>query len=704
MRREPLVFRDFHCIQIPKHIADFALLFIIVLFAAGSAIAAPAGGAGAPAPSLVTVLPDRAPYTSETQGQLLVTPSDQFKGKSLSVDVLYGDKQLAKSFKVEAGVRASIPLQMDALALGDNAITCRLQCDGQELTTTTANVVKLAPKPNEVKIDHVTNSLIVDGRPFLPVGFYCDDNFGTLAEEESLYGFNMISPYWSRRTARTPEDMAKVKDLMDRCASVGVKVNYHLEAACVNLKGQALEDVIKPEIEAFRDHPALLAWYIADEPEYHNVTSDQLQAVYQLVKKLDPYHPICVCIADLKYMPRFTPSMDFIMSDAYPIPHQPVTRVAYSMDRARQGTNNAMPVWDIPQVFGGGEFWFREPTSKEVRVMTYLSLIHGATGIENFVRRPPLGNPNSIVLWNECRNLAMELSQLAPAILSHEPNPKVTSDQQTVQARAFLDRGMLYVLAANTVNQPATMQLKIDGGYTGKANAIFERRDIDVSGGVIKDMIDGMSTRIYTIPVLPIAKEELQPNRDNIVFNYSFEEIVSPGCVSNCYGSRNGCPYANVVLDPFESMHGRYSARMTVPGDNQSIGLIPTLKKTPYTELVELSGRIPTYWYAYKVGDKMTISFWAKGKEPGLVARLSDGCLDGFPKEFTLTQDWQRYEVKTTVTKKRPYPGFALLLMSKGTAWFDMLECTVIPAPPTPPAPPVGQNTKPAEPQVPVPE
>ena len=134
-------------------------------------------------------------------------------------------------------------------------------------------------------------------------------------------------------------------------------------------------------------------------------------------------------------------------------------------------------------------------------------------------------------------------------------------------------------------------------------------------------------------------------------------------------------------MDPFEAKHGRYSVRMTVPGDNQSIGLIPTIKRDHETELVELSGRIPKYYYSYVPGDQLTVSIWAKAKEPGLTMRLSDGAIEGFPKEFALTTEWQRYEATGTVNKKRNYPGLSFHLMSKGTAWFDMMEVTCVPAP-----------------------
>lgn len=664
-----------------------AAVLLPVLLAAGPMQAADAA-------SSLVVTPGRAPYTSETEYQLLVTPSGAFKGKTLSVDVFVRDKRIATGPKLDAGLRTAVPLPVEAFSDGENVLTCKLMESGQELATATTTLVKLPPKPNEVKIDHLTNSLIVDGRPYLPVGFYCDADFGTLAEEESIHGFNMISPYWSRTSARSADELAQVKKALDRCASVGVRMNYHIKAACMGLEGKALDDAIRPEIEAFRDHPALLSWYIADEPEYHSVTPAHLEAAYKLVKKLDPYHPITVCIARLSEMPKFLSAMDIIMSDSYPIPHMPVTHVGDSMDRAHQGTSNAMPVWVIPQVFGGGEFWYREPTAREVRVMTYLALIHGATGIQSFVRRPPIGNPGSPVVWSECRTLAMETSQIAPAIVSQEKAPAVSSSVPDVQARAFLDRGMLFVLAANTSVKPAAMQLKIGAGgaaalasgngpvgprngFSGKADALFERRELDVKDGVLDDMIDGMSTRIYRIPVGPMSRNEVEVSADNLVPNCSFEEIVSAGSPANCYTTRSKHPYANAILDPFVYKHGRQSVRLTVPEDGNAIGLSPVFVRDPAFRPVDRSNKPWPYWYTYKPGDQLTVSIWARGKEPGLTMRLSDGSIEGFPKQFTLTTDWQRYEATGTVNKARRYPGLSFSLVGKGTAWFDLIEVKV---------------------------
>lgn len=657
-----------HWEMFTMHRALYAFFaFILAIAAASSALADVSQ-------TLLTVLPGRVPYTSEKQGQLLVTPSDQLNGKTLSVHVQYQGKDVASECSATAGVRAIVPLSLDTFAQGQNEITCRLMADGQEVAAATVTLTKLDPKPNEVKIDNITNSMIVDDHPFLPFGFYCDGSFGTLAEEESLNGFNMISPYWSKKTKRTPEEISDLRDKLDRCAAVGIRVNYHIESACMRLDGQAQEDAIRAEVEAFRDHPALLSWYIADEPEGNGVTPERLQAAYKLIKALDPYHPIGVCMVGLSAMPKFAPSMDFLMPDAYPVPHQPLTMVGDWVDRGRRGMDYSKPVWFIPQVFGGGEYWYREPTANEVRVMTYLTMIHGATGVQYFVRRPPIGNPGSPVVWSECRTLAMEISQLAPAILSQEPAPKVTCDQPQIESRAFLDRGMLFLIAANTKNEPTTMQLKIDCGYSGKANAIFDRRQVDVRQGALTDMIDGYATRVYQLALTPAPKDDIDIDPDNIVANPSFEEIVSAGSVANCYGSRGDAPYANVSLDPFVARHGRQSVRMTAQSIDQSIGLTPLLLKDPQTKTTELSNKPWPFWFTYTPDEQLKISIWAKAKDPGLTLRISDPFLSGLRKEFQLTADWQRYEVTATETKKKSYSSLSFSLVGKGTAWFDLFQ------------------------------
>ena len=70
-------------------------------------------------------------------------------------------------------------------------------------------------------------------------------------------------------------------------------------------------------------------------------------------------------------------------------------------------------MWAVLQAFGGpAEHWNRLPSWQEERLMSYLSIIHGARGIQYFLE----GLPASRALWAECRKVSLEINALAPAV------------------------------------------------------------------------------------------------------------------------------------------------------------------------------------------------------------------------------------------------------------------------------------------------
>ncbi len=133
------------------------------------------------------------------------------------------------------------------------------------------HITRLPAKANAVQIDELTGGLIVDGLPFFPFGFYCG-HVGDISEKEVVHGFNMIGPYQSN----LPNGLAERKAYMDRCAELGMHVQYGVNSLIGSghngAKGLGMSEedklaLLKSEIIAFRDHPALLSWYINDEPD-----------------------------------------------------------------------------------------------------------------------------------------------------------------------------------------------------------------------------------------------------------------------------------------------------------------------------------------------------------------------------------------------------------------------------------------------------
>ena len=90
---------------------------------------------------------------------------------------------------------------------------------------------------------------------------------------------------------------------MDRCAQLGMKVQYgvnsligagHNGSKGLDKTEEEKFEILKNEVLAFRDHPALLSWYINDEPDGQGRPSELMEKAYQFIHELDPYHPVSI--------------------------------------------------------------------------------------------------------------------------------------------------------------------------------------------------------------------------------------------------------------------------------------------------------------------------------------------------------------------------------------------------------------------------
>jgi hypothetical protein len=592
----------------------------------------------------MTVMPRLSLYTSEAQAEIVADLAEDLDLNGLRLALADQAPQPATDR------RMMLPVDLAAVPDGPTEVTCRLMRGEEVLAQATTAIRKAPPKPNEVKIDNISRSLIADGLPIVPFGYY---TYYPLKEGvmdgEVGRGFNLFSPYHGG--PHEGEKHAPILEYLDRCAQIGMKVNYHLMWPYRrDLTDEVLAQA-RGEIEAVRDHPALLSWYIADEPSLEWV--ENLTKVHNLVKELDPYHPTTIVFYQgAEHARQFTNAMDIVMVDPYPIPSRPVTDVSGAADSINAAFDRGKMLWMVPQAFGGNEWWQREPTAREQRVMTYLALIHGARAVQYFIRSPRVSFPKSPVMWSECGALSLETAELTPALTSDEPAPKVTASVPEVHACALRDHGVITILAANTDKTPQTVRLQLEGvDFTGEADVLFEDRKVSVTAGAIEEPIDDFGTRAYAVPVGPLPEDDLAVDAKNLVVDPSWENMASPGTPSACYASIPGA--ANCFVDSRVARHGRHSLRMTAPTPDE----LPSL--TPFP--------IPV-----KAGQAYRVSIWAKGKAEGVVLKVSLGSVG--KQEFPLTTEWQEYSFSGTAEKdaSRVSPGLAL--GSPGVAWVDLFQ------------------------------
>jgi hypothetical protein len=544
------------------------------------------------------------------------------------------------------------------------------------------NLIVLPYKPNEVKTDRLTGGLIVNKLPFFPFGFYCySPVYPSLPEEEVVKGFNMISPYQKI----TVETLNERKTYMDRCAELGMKVNYNLLSVSggggVGSKIEGLSDEKKrerliSEIKTFRDHPALLGWYISDEPNGSKITPEQLEEIYRIIKENDPWHPVSIVfMAPFLAAKKYSDALDIVMADPYPIPDRPVTVPGEVADQLRTEFKGKRPFWIVPQAFGGGELWSREPTIQEIRSMTWQSIINGATGIQYFVRQGLNYFPKSSATWSECGRMSMEVSELIPWLLSDEETIPVESFSKNVLVSSRLHNGQLIIMAVNKINEPVNTYFRITGIYNGKARVLFENRFVSVKGGVIADQLAPFGSQVYLVNIKP-ERQISEVSNTNLIKDAGFEDLSSPGLPSACYARPGGDRGATYFLDTRENVEGNHSLRIITPVDNKSLAIrfFPFYVKAGASYTISIWAKSDPEQRSFFVTNQENSRLYEKKEMPQYVEIL----LGEFGRSrFVPDKEWREYVTFVTIpndTLALFKTNLILKMPGKGVAWFDQVN------------------------------
>jgi hypothetical protein len=554
--------------------------------------------------------------------------------------------------------------------------------EGGKKYLTRCDLIILPPKSNEVKTDRLTGGLIVNRRQFFPFGFYCySPVYPTLPEEEIVKGFNMIAPYQKI----VPEAFKERQAYMNRCAELGMKVHYNLLSVSggggVGSKMDGYtdsqkRDLLIGEIKAFMDHPALMAWYISDEPTGNKVTPETLEEIYKVVKETDPWHPVSIVfMAPFLSSRKFSHAVDIVMADPYPIPDLPASMVGDVAGKLEKEFNGEKPVWIVPQAFGGGELWSREPSVQEIRSMTYQSIINGATGIQYFVRHGLNAFPKSVSTWNECGRMALEVAEMTPWLLSDEQTNHAESSSKNIAVTTKFHNGQLLILAVNKINEPIRDEIRIEGIGNAKAKVIFENRNIAVNLGVISDLLPAYGSQAYMIDVKK-NDEDIVPWSGNMIRDQGFEDISSTGIPSACYARTGKDRGATYFIDSREHIEGNHSLRIVTPQDSNGINL----RFFPVT-LISGKSYLVSIWAKadpeQKVDQKESLKTDEKGKNLKTPQYVEISLGEFGKARFVPKAEWHQFVTSVTIpsdTTSQVKSNVILNMPGQGVAWFDMLQ------------------------------
>jgi hypothetical protein len=372
---------------------------------------------------------------------------------------------------------------------------------------------------------------------------------------------------------------------------------------------------------------------------------------------------------------KYANALDIVMADPYPIPNLPVTIAGDVAEALETEFKGKKPVWIIPQAFGGGELWQREPTLQEIRSMTWQSIINGATGIQYFVRQGLNYFPKSAAMWSECGRMSVEVAELTPWLLSDEENIPVSSSSKNISVTSRVHNGQLLIIAVNKINEPVSVSFRFNGKYGGKARVMFENRFITANGGSISDQIAPFGSQAYMINSLP----EIQitgKSAESLILDGSFEDLSEPGLPSACYARPGGDRGATYFLDSRDYTEGSHSLRIVTPTNNKSMAI----RFFPVT---------------VRAGASYTISVWAKSDPERRISLLPksnterQSMKDDMPQyveilfgefkraRFVPDNKWREYVTFVTIptdTLAHVKTNLILKMPGQGVAWFDEVK------------------------------
>ena len=378
--------------------------------------------------------------------------------------------------------------------------------DGGQLGTAEVAFTRTAQLPKRTVWFDAQGRTIIDGKSFFPLGMYWG---GITTNKLEIYAkgpFNCLMPYASPSS----------KDLMDLCHAHGIKVIYSVKDifsgthwAPKGINSEADEVAyIKGRVAKFKDHPALLAWYLNDEMPLTMLP--RLTARRDLMEQLDPNHPGWVVLYQYDQIQDYLPSFDVIGTDPYPIPSRPAGMATKWTRSTARGTAGCKPLWQVPQAFDWGAYKktpeekakCRAPTEEELRSMCWQCIAAGANGLVMYSWFDLWKEPNGVPFatrWAEVCRVGEEIKKHVPVLLADElygftkcaacPVP----EENPLSVRAWRHEGEVWVLAVNSSDKPLDAKLDLSGKFSSAAAAF----------GPAPQLMDGTRLSLALKPLEP---------------------------------------------------------------------------------------------------------------------------------------------------------------------------------------------------------
>ncbi|OHB55887.1 MAG: hypothetical protein A2Y12_04785 [Planctomycetes bacterium GWF2_42_9] len=286
------------------------------------------------------------------------------------------------------------------------------------------------------------------------------------------------------------------------------------------------EEAISRTVKSLKDCTSLIGWYIFDEnPKKPELVTRH----YQLIKEIDPNHPAFVLSNEetAEEHREYLAGCDIFGVDCYPVAGKSMISVADRVDSMMEAVNHSRSAWFVTQTFG----WYlyknpgareegfrispqaiangtdRPPTPEEIRCMSYLAIVHGATGLSYYYHKDIMLSYDAPVRWAAVKAIAKDIKDISPILTAQtiKIDPKLlyknrlSADNISVHwmAKKYQDR--MYLILVNTSRDlQSSFFNRMPWKFTN-ANVIQGDCFAYGSDGLLLVILDGLETAVIEL-------------------------------------------------------------------------------------------------------------------------------------------------------------------------------------------------------------
>jgi hypothetical protein len=361
-----------------------------------------------------------------------------------------------------------------------------------------AAVVFLAAGRPPIDAGPTTNTPAPASDPFFPLGWYAGLGTPRTLIAVQREGLNAVMPYYG--------GVIDPAVYLEGAKRLKVKVLLEIDRELVR---SAPESEVAAFVARYKDKPALLGWYLADEPSTTRalgpLSPERAKRLYDAIKAQDPDHPVAMAFG-IREDPRlYADAMDWPMFDDYPF-GRTTPEFGNLAGWWRRLSAQALMVRDeeafIPVLQGfGGElspagFYRRLPTAREERYMVYASIQAGATGIFFWTRY----RADETWVREVIVPLVAELRPLQRLLARGERSSPVWVDDTDVALTELRDpsSGDDFVLLVNHDNDPIDVRVRLDPSALG-ATTLPGDEPAEVSNGILTAQLEPYDALMFQL-------------------------------------------------------------------------------------------------------------------------------------------------------------------------------------------------------------